>query len=353
MTHAISRVQASVILSSTVLSDVDGLDKVFKCAKAALDLFSEFISPLSEGLVALGNCVESCRNVMSPFQVLKTVKDWYDVENRNWAGRMNLICVTALTAIGIGKFLEDIKLFDMGGYVTKLGKIPVLGNIIHVPLKALDLGIAVLNIADTSIKVHTKEKPDFKKTSRELSSWVMKKTVFNTPRDSLVDHSVDLRMIEEWNKNNPHFEATAKSKDSPDKYIAQANAYLDYKISVLRVEKKNNRVELRKSVFSIVADISKVVFLSLGLVGSVFGVTAISFTTVPMLALSLLVCIIGVGKKFYDTAHKDVEKTPEMPDVVRKFIERMDKKKAKAEKAEAAKVALVPVPAASSAVSKK
>lgn len=316
MTQAIAAIQSGVAVTSTILNEVDGLDKVFKCAKSALDLLAACFSPLSEGLVDLGNCFKTCTDIMSPFQLFKVVKEWFDVPNKNWAGTTTLVCVTALSTIGVGKFLEKMKLFNMTAAVSKIGTIPVLGAIIEVPMGVLALGVSFFNIIDTGIKITHKVDPriddksnptineksleGFERSKRLYHKWVARKQAFQQNQGAAAGVGFDDNVTKAWKKTFQSFEQGAKVDQQG------ARDYLDFKVRKWKAIMNNSKVENTKSALSIISDISKIVAISLGMVGTYFAVAAFTGATLTMLTLGLVVTGIALGKKIYETSHPKV-----------------------------------------------
>lgn len=347
MTQAIGTVQSTVNVTSTLLSEVDGLDKTFKCAKSALDLFAATIAPLSEGFIALGNCFKTCSDLMSPFQLFKTVKSWFERKDKNWANTACLVCGTALTALGIGKFLEKVKLFNMSAAVTQIGNIPVIGMIIQVPMGVLALGVSFFDIIDTSKELlsETILKPnkadenrkisklkDFEECENQRTKWkyrlvdFYKKQLIEDKLPEALRHiqppvnlwttpgSVKFNrgVTEEAEKVMATKAMAAKRDASVEKekkavaakeYTSAAKEYLDYKFKKWTVITDNNRVEVKKSRLSIISNISKIALISLGMIGSYFAIAAFTGTAITMLVLGLVVSSIALGKKIYEISH--------------------------------------------------
>lgn len=290
--------QASVTVASNLLNDVDGLDKVFKCAKSAFDLYGKAWKSLSEGFLALGNCFKVCTNIMGPFQLFRTVKDWYDVRTKNWAGIATLTCVSALTVMGIGRFLESVKLFDYSAAVSRIGNIPVLGSVItRLPVvNLLSLGVSAFNITDNAIEL-SDTLPELQQRQTELNHWTARRnTFFGAPAAplNLPQHGV-------WAQRMA-FQAAAVGHN------AEANAYLNYRVEKAQVNETNTKVKKIKSILSIISDASKIAALALTVFLSWYwSMTLMAVaSTVTVLSAGVIVASIALVKKIYDVSHKEI-----------------------------------------------
>lgn len=322
-----STLKNSISVGSTLLSDVDGLGKTFAWGKSAIDTYGACIAPVSEGFTALANCFKTANDITAPFQFFKTAKEWYDVPNKTWAGTATLVCATGLTVFGVSKFLEKVKLLNLGALVTQIGSIPVIGLILEIPVVALVIGVSVFNIADTGIKLNKGIKFDKKFDDLEKSRWQYKK--WKARKDAFA--GINGATLDTLKPREAGGEAWSKSRyDDFTQGAASDNEaatkYLDYKVRKWKTILSNNQIEKNKSIMSIVIDVSKIALTILGLVGSyiasAFAVTWFATATAaPMLVCGFTVASMALCKKIYDTTYKEPSKVPVEPENVKNFRE--------------------------------
>jgi hypothetical protein len=348
-----------------VFSDVDGLDKVFKCAKSAIDFLSALTPSVPAYLPILGSLVKGAGEVLTPFQFFKVAKEWTEINKKNWAGKASLVGITAVATIGIGRFLEKIQLFNMTAAVSKLGTVPVLGTIVQLPFGALTAGVAAFNVVDAGIKLRKENQPlgradvartklqkwnarqqvvaNFNKGTFDLSgitsNWTSlgvgysKKanavsaevnaaavaaiagavdeataTTAATSAKNAVNLAADTARTTLINRKTTlllQSHPTASYNDNDADAVDAVNAYTAYKVRHWRTEFDNSKTESKKAVFTLASEVSKFALIVLGLIGASFSVAALAASSLPMLTLGLIVAGIAIAKKVYDTRHKE------------------------------------------------
>lgn len=354
-----------VKLGHAVLGDADGLNNVFSLLTPAIEVISAITPSVPACLPILGSLVKSASGVIKPFQFFKVAKDWTEISKKTWAGRASLVGITALTAIGLGRFLEKIQLFNMTAAVSKLGNVPVLGSVVQLPFGVLAASVSVFSAVDAGIKLRKelKAKGEHDTAKNKLNKWQTRQAAvaaFN--KDMYAEESAKkgFTAIPNWAAtclgvgyskkadqvaqaiNQAYNESADKANetsrtaqtarqenlerktrflldsppslaaDSPDAMNA-VNAYTAYKVRHWRAKLDNSKVESKKALFSLVSEISKFALVVLGIVGASLSIAALAISSLPMLTLGLIVAGIALAKKVYDTNHKE-RLVPNHPD---------------------------------------
>ena len=198
--------QPIVKLGHSMFSDVGSLDKVFKCFKSAIDWLSATAPSLPACLPILGSLVKGAGEVMTPFQFFKVAKEWTEINKKTRAGKASLVGITAVTAIGLGRFLEKIQLFNMTAAVSKLGNVPVLGHIVNVPFGVLTAGVSAFSALDAGIKLRKVIRPHgtADKANAKLRKWEARQQAvarFNKEQFSELSSKQEFEAIPNWNQS--------------------------------------------------------------------------------------------------------------------------------------------------------
>jgi hypothetical protein len=332
-------IKPTTLVAADVLSEVEGLDKTFKFARSIVELQTALSLHASESLEILGTALKNCSEVMLPFQFFKIIKLWFDVKNKSWAGIASLTNATALTTIGITKFLAKLKLFDLAALTQKIGAIPVLGTLIQIPLGVFIIGANGFSLIDTKMQLN-KNASKLQSQRQKLHLWGNRCHQWSL--QPIHSPEADLKLQEENLNNqlhavwtNPEAELTARqqsklnllidscatvakrihTEQTPVTLPNAAKAYLEVKHLKWQNRISNLKIERTKFRFSILVNISLIATSILGIAATSLGITAFAATTVPMLVLGLFVASIAFSKIVYDKVHKSPKEAPSLKEL--------------------------------------
>lgn len=243
------------------------------------------------------------------------------------------------------KFLDSIKLIDLGSVATKIGSIPVFGLIVEIP--AFFFGVVAYGL-DVVYRISLLIKNKHEKRAADLvaEQWKLKQEIFNTKTEGRpiaperVQLLVDMDKRIETLRNellkkrifcNSGFkaddliikgmsEATKVSAAQFMQNISQANLpdndktymkeKLEHENQKWEVMKDHNKIHKNKAWIAIIVNTAKTIFFTFAIC-AVLGVAALAFTTPLMLTLSVIVAAMQMGKIFYDRYYdKDSMKLP-------------------------------------------
>lgn len=337
-------IKPPIAVAVGVLSDVDGLDKAFKCARNALDLHIALHPSTHASLAILTEALKGCSEVMLPFQFFKIIQAWCEIKKKSWAGIASLVNGTALTTIGLVKFLAKIKIFDLAVLTSKIGAVPVLGTLLQMPLGVLVIGATGFNLIDTKIKLN-KNATLLQSSRGKLRPWIGRCRQWSQHAGISTEKELTTHLQASWVK--PGGTLTPEQQEKLKMLIAScvevtqrlhttqnsitlsdtAQAYISVKCRKWQTDVGNLKMERSKSVFSMVNDISLIAFTCLGLAAAVLGIAALTASSFPMLILGLVVSSIAIGKKIYDTTHKTPHEVPKLQNLEDAIVQEYKHKK--------------------------
>jgi hypothetical protein len=348
-------VKEGVEIFTKIITNIEDAGKLAGTIKKIIAFFDGVVKAVAEGVNNFAKALGGFVSVVELFAGISLIWKLASGKIEALLEKISKIFLAIFCALASIQFLESLKLFSLSSFFEKLGSIPVLGLIVHVPISIFGLVGSSVDIAYRSqllaknkleseacqkVCEHWKRKQTFyddkvanktlssnsikalkrgdarilklrndmfakgfKKTDdiiQEIDSAIKVKAEmfgYNIAPEALSDnHKMNVQAIVGKNGIMRDLEAQTKFFDENKNLI---KLKLENDIRKLEVMSKNTKVENSRSWFSIAINIAKIVLAVLAIV-ALAGVALFAMTSPLMLAFGGAVALLGIAKVVFD-----------------------------------------------------
>lgn len=348
-------------ITAKIAGDAGAASRVTKLTAAIIDFIGNLFIKVSTGLANFRLAIGTFADVVDIFATLRQVNSLIQGKLQTLAEKISVVFLTVFRALFIVKFLEKIKAINLTSFMNTLGRIPVLGLIVHVPLSAVGLASLAFDVAHHTQMVTGRTKDEITVYQKVQQHWALKQELFEAVdpqgnegrkltqddvqrleasqenilalRDQIVAkkyskeiqsklvksmeaaitmpalnfiHNLSPKLLDDEQKAKLNVEHVANvyiANVGSKPYLEEHREYLEAKLELetkkWEVLTNNAKIDRNKSFFAIVCDVIKIAFIVLGIV-AMFGFAVVAVTSPIGLSVALTGALLSVGQAIYD-----------------------------------------------------